>query len=268
MSKFEELYNNILKRVNEDMPVSLMPGMEGGVRDVPVNFPEKANYALTPEQANNAIADVVDYLSTRNRYSPLPYKLFQTDVISDKIMGRSSLNRTKANYAARVLHNAMIEANIISDERSGTLLNRAPSEEETEEISNIVSRETQEMSQAQKSENDVEPHKAETEEASIYHKAKDFPAEVDNEELEAAWDLIPDNTDIEWTKLLKLIGLKHAEALIDIRAIVPVFSDEEKTREEETEETPILDEPIGDDEYPDLREIDPDIYRRSPYRDL
>ena len=261
MTKFDSLYNTILNRVNEDMPVTLMPGIEGGARDIPVTFPEKANYSLTPEQVANVVGDVVDYLITRNRRSPLPYKLFQTDVIADKIVGRSSLNKTKATYAARVLHNAMIEANIITDERSGTTLHHEPSEQEVQDVAATVSSETEEMS----AEAPVVKDEPEEEEASVYHKAKDFPAEIDDEELEAAWNKIPDNVDIEWSKLLKIIGLTKAEQLKDVRAIIPVTGIE-KTDDEETEgETPILDPDIESDDV-DMREIDPTIYRQSPYR--
>jgi hypothetical protein len=272
MSKFDELYNKVLNRVNEDVPVTLMPGIEGGRGEVPAAFPEKANYTLTPAQVSDVIGDVVDYLLTRNRHSPLPYKLFQTDVIADKIMGRSSLNRTKAGYAARVVHNSMIEAGIITDERSGTSITRTPTEEEVETIADTVSRETEEITSnvsTDKSANiDIEDD-FDAEEASTYHKAKDFPAELDDEGLEAKWNLIPDDTDIEWPDLLKTVGLKDAERLKGIGAIVPVLpSKDDGDYDEDSGEIPTLDEPVSDDEYPDLREIEPDIYRRSPYRDF
>jgi hypothetical protein len=260
MTKFDSLYEKFLNRVNEDMPITLMPGMEAGDRDVPVTFPEKANYTLTPEQVVSVINDIIDYLLTRNRYSPLPYKSFQTDVIADKIVGRTSLNRTKATYAARVLHNAMIEAGIIKDERSGTSINQEPSEETVQSVADTVSAETESMSMET-------PVGDDEEEASVYHKAKDFPAEVDDEELEAAWNKIPEDTDIEWSKLLKLVGLSKAERMKNIRAIIPVLDSEKVTDEESEGEVPLIDPDFeSDDDDIDLSEIDPTIVRRSPYR--
>ena len=235
-ASFEALYKQTLKNLNEDMPVDLAPGVNVGIgADVPVSFTDSANYKLEPEQAARVIDSVVDYLITRNNRSPLPYRSFQTDVIADKIVIYSSLNSTKAKYAARVVYNAMKDAGIISDERSkGTVLISEPTPEEVDEIADTVADNTEEVDAAPAS---VKPEREkieipDEEEASVFFKANDFPVEEvtpeEEEVLYAAWEKIPTGEDVEWTTIVKTVGLTQANKLKDIKALLPTASSAEQ----------------------------------------
>jgi hypothetical protein len=234
MTAFDKLYEKYLNRVNEDMPIDLVPGIGPGIGAATgpsVNFTDTANYKITHDQAARVIDDVVDYLRTRNNHSPLPYRLFQTDVVANKIVVHTPLNPTKAKYAARVVYNAMKDNGIITDERSGpkagTTLAEDPTPEDVDEVANEVV--------AAVGEEDSEPVAVKPErekitipneeEASVFFRAKNFPVEevtVDEEEvLVKAWEKIPENEDVEWSDIVKLIGLTTADKLKNIKAILP-----------------------------------------------
>ena len=267
MTKFDNLFSSFLSKINEDMPVDLYPGVAPGAGErVAATFPERANYALTPEQVTRVVNDVIDYLQTRNNHSPLPYKDFQAAVVASKIVINSSLNKTKAKYAARVVHNAMIDANIITDERSGTKINTVPEAEEVENLADDIVDEVNTQIAA--------APEVDREESSSFYKAKDFPTGAVEEEeeentLEQAWNSIPDDKDVSWTELLKLVGLSVANSLKEIGAIIP----SESKAENDNEEKEISDIEFDEFDEPDLsdegasREIDPNYSeRRSPYR--
>jgi hypothetical protein len=257
MTNFDKLYNSLFAKINEDV-VDLDPtvGVGAGER-VPVSFPENSNYILAPEQAASIIDDVIDYLVTRNNHSPLDYKSFQTLVIAKKITQRSFLNPTKAKYAARVVHNAMIEAGFITDERSRTSVRREPSPVEVEEVAGIVATELNET-----------PSLEVADEAESYYKTKDFPPEVDDEVLENAWNKLPDNEDIKWVNICKLIGKSNAEGLISIHAILPAETADTTGNEDDESDVPILDNEVNDvNDTSDVDEIEPHFRRtESPYR--
>lgn len=285
-ASFEALYKQTLKNLNEDMPVDLAPGVNVGVgAGVPVSFTDTANYKLEPEQAARVIDSVVDYLLTRNSHSPLPYRSFQTDVIADKIVVYSSLNSTKAKYAARVVYNAMKDAGIISDERSkGTALISEPTPEEVDEIADTVSVSTEE---ADTTPAPVRPEREkieipDEEEASVFFKANDFPVEEvtpeEEEVLYTAWEKLPSEEDIEWTNIVRAVGLTQANKLKDIKAILPSST----SSAEQGESSSFIDDEdrlTPDDDVTDTdwkfsqseveREINPYSSRStSGYRDL
>jgi hypothetical protein len=230
MTAFETLYENVLKTLSEDMPVDLEPGINvGSGANVPVPFTDTANYKITPEQAARVIDSVIDYLHTRNGHSPLPYRSFQTDVIAGKIVLYSTLNPTKAVYAARVVYNAMKDAGFITDERNGTkrgtiLLNNEPDPEEVDEVADSVAAETNTTEVVNKPEREKIEMQDE-EEVSVFFKSNDFPVEEvtpeEEEELFTAWSTIPDGTDIEWNDIVKRVGLTKALKLKDIKALLP-----------------------------------------------
>jgi hypothetical protein len=230
MTAFETLYENILKTLSEDMPVDLEPGINVGAgANLPVSFTDTANYKITPEQAARVIDSVIDYLHTRNGHSPLPYRSFQTDVIAGKIVLYSTLNPTKAVYAARVVYNAMRDAGFITDERSGTkrgtiLLNTEPAPEEVDEVADTVAAETSDTEAVNKPEREKIEIQDE-EEVSVFFKANDFPVEEvtaeEEEDLITAWSSLPSDTDIEWNDIVKRIGLTKALKLKDVRALLP-----------------------------------------------
>jgi len=271
MTRFDTLYKTFFQRVNEDMPVDLYPGIEPNAGErVIAAFPEKSNYILTPAQVTATVNDVIDYLQTRNNHSPLPYKDFQEQVIAKKIVVNSGLNKTKAKYAARVVHNAMIDSNIITDERSGTKINNIPQPEEVEVIADDIVDEVN--TQIAKAPEQSEP---ESKESEKYFKSKDFPASTadtegeEDSELETAWNKLPDNEDISWTELRKVIGMTTATKLIDIGALIPTEDTENNEEEEDVPEIEFdeFDEPdLSDDAV--SRHIEPNYSeRRSPYRD-
>lgn len=278
MTQFDSLYEKFLTKISEDMPVDLMPGINVGAgTNAPATFTDTANYKLTPEQTARVIDSVIDYLQTRNNHSPLPYKEFQKHVIADKIVTHSSLNPTKAVYASRVIYNAMKDAGFITDEKSkGTVLISEPTAEEVDETADAVIDDINNEVPAERERIEIPD-----EEVTTFFKVKDFPVEeVTTEEedvLVDAWNKIPDNTDIEWSDLCKLVSLTKANKLKEIGAILP----SENTSNDTEEGSPFIEDDedrLEDDELTDTdrrispaeveREISPEFRRNSsPYRE-
>lgn len=281
MTQFDTVYNKYIQRISEDMPVNLEPGIGAGAGErAPATFTDTANYKITPEQVASVIDSVIDYLQTRNNYSPLPYKDFQKMVMADKIVALTPLNPTKAVYAARVVYNAMKDAGFITDEKSGskkgTALISEPTEEEVEEVADTATDEV--VAEIEKPER--EKITLDDDEITTFFKSADFPVEdVTPEEEEAlypAWSLIPDDKDIEWADLCKLVGMSTATKLKDIQAILPSDS---VSKEEEG--TPFIEDEdqIDDEDLTDTdrvisrgeveRELSPNFrFSSSPYRDM
>lgn len=282
-ASFEALYEKTLKGLNENVPVDLAPGVNiGAGAGVPISFTDTANYKITPEQAARVIDSVVDYLQTRNGHSPLPYRSFQTDVIADKIVVYSALNPTKAKYAARVVYNAMKDAGIISDERSkGTGLVSEPTPEEVDEVADTVSANSEEVPVAPQKPEREKIEIPDEEEASVFFKASDFPVEEvtpeEEEVLYTAWEKLPSQEDIEWSDIVKSIGLTQANKLKDIKAILPTAG----SSTEQGEGSPYIEDEdaiTSDDDVTDTdwrysqseveKELDPYSSRTSSgYRD-
>lgn len=277
MTQFDSLYENYLTRISEDMPVDLMPGINVGAgANAPATFTDTANYKLTPEQTASIIDSIIDYLQTRNNHSPLPYKEFQKHVVADKIVTHSSLNPTKAVYAARVVYNAMKDAGYITDEKSkGVALISEPTAEEVEETADAVIDDINNETSTEREKIEIQD-----EEVTTFFKVKDFPVEeVTTEEedvLVDAWNKIPDNADIEWSDLCRLISLTKANKLKEIGAILP----SENTSKDTEDGSPFIEDEdhLEDDELTDTdrrmssaeveREISPDFRRgSSPYRE-
>jgi hypothetical protein len=281
MTQFDTVYNKYIQRISEDMPVNLEPGIGAGAGErAPATFTDTANYKITPELVASVIDSVIDYLQTRNNYSPLPYKDFQKMVMADKIVALTPLNPTKAVYAARVVYNAMKDAGFITDEKSGgkkgTALISEPTEEEVEEVADTATDEV--VAEIEKPER--EKITIDDDEITTFFKSADFPVEdVTPEEEEAlypAWSSIPDDKDIEWTELCKLVGMSTATKLKDIQAILPsdsVGKEEEGTPFIEDEDN-IDDEDLTDTDRVISRsevekEISPNFrFSGSPYRDI
>jgi hypothetical protein len=282
MTQFDTIYNKYIQRISEDMPINLEPGIGVGAGErAPATFTDTANYKITPQQVASVIDSVIDYLQTRNNYSPLPYKDFQKMVIADKIVAHTSLNPTKAVYAARVVYNAMKDAGFITDEKSGgkkgTALISEPTEEEVEEVADTATDEV--VAEIEKPEK--EKITIDDDEITTFFKSADFPVEdVTPEEegaLYPAWNSLPDDKDIEWTDLCKLVGMSTATKLKNIQAILPSDS----TSKEEEEGTPFIEDEdqIDDEDLTDTdrvisrgeveRELSPNFrFSGSPYRDM
>jgi predicted transcriptional regulator len=139
--KFDSIYENLLK---EYSPIDIVPGYEGTGGEAPAEFPVKSEgkYSLTPEETKAALEEIVSGLREAGGHSDKTYKEFQEQDIVNAIKSVKPLSGTNAKYAARVLHNALKSAGIITDERDGGIkLSHEPSEEETEEVVSEVSAE-------------------------------------------------------------------------------------------------------------------------------
>lgn len=281
MTQFDTIYSKHIQRISEDMPINLELGVVPGASErAPATFTDTANYKITPEQVVRVIDSVIDYLQTRNNYSPLPYKDFQKMVIADKIVGFTSLNSTKAVYAARVVYNAMKDAGFITDERSssrkGVALLDEPTEEEVEEVADAATDEVVAGIVAPEREKIV----IDDDEVTTFFKSVDFPVEnvtaEEEETLYPAWNLIPSDKDIEWTDLCKLVGMSTATKLKRVQAILPSDS-----VSKDSEGTPFIEDEdqIDSEDLADTdrviskgeveRELSPGFrFSSSPYRDM
>ena len=282
MTQFDTIYSKYIQRISEDMPINLELGIAPGAGErAPATFTDTANYKITPEQVASVIDSVIDYLQTRNNYSPLPYKDFQKMVMADKIVALTPLNPTKAVYAARVVYNAMKDAGFITDEKSsskkGITLDADPTAEDVEEIATEVAAEVAEIeTEAPEKEKIV----IDDDEVTTFFKSADFPVEEvtaeEEEELLTAWNLVPNDIDIEWSDLCKLVGMSTATKLKEIQAILP---SESASKDEEGSPFIEDEDQIDDEDLTDTdrvisrgeveRELSPNFrFSSSPYKDM
>jgi hypothetical protein len=110
--------NNVL---NELAPVEM--GEYGGTgEDITASFPEQSRgkYDLTPEETATVFKQFLMQFKSQGGKSPKLYKDFYEMEMAPVIRQiKSSINNTNAKYTARVLYNAMKEANVVKDERDG-----------------------------------------------------------------------------------------------------------------------------------------------------
>ena len=134
-SSFDKLYENLLLELT---PVDIAGGYEGSGEETEATFPEKSagKYELTPEYTKEVAKAVISKLREMGGHSDKSYKEFQEEDIAPIIKDIAGINMSNAKYAARVIHSALKEAGIITDERDGTstLKKETPSEEQIENV--------------------------------------------------------------------------------------------------------------------------------------
>ena len=134
-SSFDELYESLLTELS---PVDIVGGYGGTGEETEAEFPEKSagKYELTPEQTKEVAKTVVANLKAEGGHSDKPYKQFQEEDIAPVIKDVVGINMSNAKYAARVIHTALKNAGIITDERDGkaVLIDRQPDEEALDNV--------------------------------------------------------------------------------------------------------------------------------------
>lgn len=109
------------KVLNELAPVEM--GEYGGTgEDITASFPEQSRgkYDLTPQETATVFKQFLMQFKSQGGKSPKLYKDFYEMEMAPVIRQiKPSINNTNAKYTARVLYNAMKEANVVKDERDG-----------------------------------------------------------------------------------------------------------------------------------------------------
>jgi hypothetical protein len=133
---FDELLHKIL--TEHIPPVDITSGYEGTGEETEAEFPEKSEgkYSLTADQTKDVCKAVIAKLREQGGHSDKSFKEFQEEDIAPIIREVAGLSGTNSKYAARVIHTALKNKGIITDERDGTstLKVKAPSDEQLEKI--------------------------------------------------------------------------------------------------------------------------------------
>jgi DNA-binding transcriptional ArsR family regulator len=176
-SSFDELFESLLTELT---PVDIAGGYGGSGEETEATFPEKSagKYELTPEQTKEVAKTVISKLREMGGHSDKTYKEFQEEDIAPIIKDVAGINMSNAKYAARVIHSALKEAGIITDERDGTstLKKETPSEEQIENVADKA----EEI--AQNSENEGEDEQETTDSEFEDQDTLEEPVEDEEEE--------------------------------------------------------------------------------------
>ena len=225
-SKFDSLLKTLL---NEYMPVDIMPGYTGGGGEVGASFPTKSigKYALTPEQTKEVMEKIITHLRSLNGHSDKTYKDFQEQDIASVIRVVAKQSGTNSKYAARVIHNALIEAGVITDERNGTKLAKATPAAVEQAVDSV------EQSEETSPSAEEAPAASTEDEDLVYYKSGSF--DVDDANLEKKWSKLPEG-NLEWSQVIKLIGTTAALELLDNGSLLSTTRPEEEESEKDYEE--------------------------------
>lgn len=238
-NSFDSLYESLLTELT---PIDIVPGYSGTGEETTAEFPEKSagKYALTPEQTKEVAEKVIAKLRELGNHSDKTFKDFQEEDIAPIIKEVAGINLSNAKFAARVVHNALKVAGIITDERDGTKLVKAkptPSDIENTVVAANEEGEAQETSS--------DEHTSTEDEDLVYYKTADF--DIDDAELEKKWNKLPEG-NLEWEQIVKLVGTTSALKLLEKGALL-------STEREEVEET---EDEEGGEGSPEVANIETD----------
>jgi DNA-binding transcriptional ArsR family regulator len=176
-SSFDELFENLLTELT---PVDIAGGYGGSGEETEATFPEKSagKYELTPEHTKEVAKAVISKLREMGGHSDKSYKEFQEEDIAPIIKDVAGINMSNAKYAARVIHAALKNAGIITDERDGTstLTRNTPTEEQIDDVADKADEIVQ--SSENEGEDDQETADSEFEDQDTLEE----PVEDENEE--------------------------------------------------------------------------------------
>jgi hypothetical protein len=229
-TKFDSLLNTLL---NEYMPIDIVPGYTGGGGEVEANFPAKSEgkYALTSDQTKDVMEKVIAHLRSLNGHSDKTYKDFQEQDIASIIRTAAKQSGTNSKYAARVIHNALIEAGVITDERNGTKLSKTAPAAVDQAVDQVEKTKT--LSTSDTETTTPAPASSTEDEDLVYYKSGSF--DLDDTNLEKKWNKLPEG-NLEWSQVIKLIGATAALELLDKDALLSTTRPEEEESEKDFEE--------------------------------
>lgn len=135
-----EAYKNKSKVLNELAPVE-MGEYTGSGEEIKAQFPEQSagKYDLTPEETSQVFSKFLNTFRAKGGKSPKLYKDFYEMELAPVIKEiKPSINNTNSKYSARVLYNALKEANVLKDERDGVVMEKKPSEKGVEKLTKFT----------------------------------------------------------------------------------------------------------------------------------
>lgn len=238
-SKFDSLFEQLLTELT---PVDITPGYSGSGEEIAPEFSEGAQgkYALTPEQSKEAGKAYIAKLRDLGGRTDKNYKDFQKDDIAPIVKQIGNLTGTNSVFAARVIHNALRDAGIITDDRDGTttLKIASPSKEQMEQVADKAEEVASTLSTTSSDDEDL-----------VYYKSGSF--DLDDAALEKKWNALPDG-NLEWSDIVKKIGTTAALDLLDKDQILSTPRPEEEEGDKEysendTGEVATIEEPDEDE---------------------
>lgn len=260
---FDSLLESLL---NEMMPadISGFDGGAGGARKhILSNVPEgepKGHWAplqkLSQEDREKVVDAIIQKVFTEegNTLSPNTDSADELrDAIASAVKQVSSETSLKAsgNYAAKFLSDrimTLLKSTVKYTTGGGEELNKDMTQKEFKKaLDQAINKQSAEKAPESAEEETGEESEAEM----VYTKAADL--ESDDPELTKAFNKLPDDKEMSWKDLLKLVGMSKAEALIDAGGITATEKEIEASDDQEVPELELDDD--EDSAYDPMKDI-------------
>lgn len=261
---FDSLLESLL---NEMMPADIS-GFEGGaggarkhiLSNVPAGEP-KGHWAplqkLSPEDREKVLDAIIQKVFTEegNTLSPNTDSADELrDAIASAVKQVSGETALKAsgNYAAKFLSDrimTLLKSTVKYTTGGGEELNKDMTQKEFKKaLDQAITKQTTD-SAGEETEDETAEEKTDVE--MVYTKAADL--ESDDSDLTKAFSKLPDDKEMSWKEVLKLIGMSKADALIQAGGLIETEKEKEASEESEVGDL----EFEGDDtaDFDPMREI-------------
>jgi sulfite reductase alpha subunit-like flavoprotein len=255
--QFDALLEQML---NEMMPADIgeIGGFSGAAKHISTNVPEgepKGHWAplqkLSSEDRNKVLEEIFKkvFSEKENSYAPTvdnPEDLHDAIQTAIQTVSGSTSLKASGKWAAKFLTDRLMTLlkNKVKYTTSGgeETLQKEMTQKEFKQALNKALEEAPEKSAETASEEPSEEPAKEVE--TVYTKAADLNS--DDADLQKAFSKLPDDKEMSWKEVLKLIGMTKGMALLDNGGLIETEVEKQESEDEEVKDLEFDDE--NDDE--------------------